>query len=673
MIGRSMERRARNVRATRYWACLAFTAIGVTGGASAAPQTLFEITNFAIPASSLTYFTGFSGTVGVTNPWPAEMGWQGDRIDIAFNLASPPPGNAAHYRFRVVVTTQLTQQFDLTVLAGPALDQLSPVHTEYMDTARVYSATIPLDHFVVGQTNYIRMQGAAVQVGNGQPSGIRWTRWTLTRTDPPMTLDALRMDQLQRLTLYLQNSIQPSGLVRDSLTLSPSNPPFHPATPDAAGFALIGLCASDRFGVDANAAQRVRQILSAYSGHTPGVTPTRNTLGHWWHWMNISNGSPAAGWAQEYTTIGSALLVAGALFARNHFIDDPQIVAFADELYATCNFDRMIHSSLDGRIFLATNASGGEMGSVRPWNEYQLIESLALRQPGATRSPAVAGLWLDPLQCPRRLYGDISTLTDNPAAFAPAFWVHQAYYFNPDFSGHPGFVELMHNHRRADELYTFVSLAQRYRYGLTAGVSPSGYTVDRILAGSNTYSPEAVGAWGEMDTLLEYSQDQNPTSDSRFRYGLTRVNTADPAWIPFDAGLVDHTFLMFGIAESIDPSFFKARQPFQPDSDGDGLADAHDVCPDRYNRRQEDADHNGIGDACDCGVIWADAQGDGDVDLLDFAEIQACPAANGPVAERCYCFDRNESQSLDALDLTALSQCLNAGGPDVPADPGCGL
>ena len=131
-------------------------------------------------------------------------------------------------------------------------------------------------------------------------------------------LNAARDDQINRLKNYVVDAIMPSGLVRDSLVLNGSS--FHPATPDAAGFALVGLSALDHLGKLPDAEQRAINILSAYAGQTPGVAPDRSADGHFIHWMNINNGSRASGgWPVEYTTIGSALLVAGAQFARNHF------------------------------------------------------------------------------------------------------------------------------------------------------------------------------------------------------------------------------------------------------------------------------------------------------------------------------------------------------------------
>lgn len=540
--------------------CLLLAVFGVIATQSlAAPATIFQVTSFA----DSPYLSGFVGTVGVTTTWPAEMGWQGDTIDIGFNLSAAPPPTARHYRFRIVINSHFDQSFDIAILAGSSLASLVRVHSEYVGTARVLVATVPLDRFVVGQTNWIRIKGMGVQVGGGKPAGVQWSRWLLTRTDAIFNLQGAIDDQLQRFTNYVLAAIQPSGLVRDSLTLSPSTPPYHPASPDAGGFALLALCAMDHLGLISDAESRVQAVLSAYSGYTPGVTPTRNAKGHWWHWMNLATGAPEPNWNDDYTTIGSALLVAGGIFAKNHFPQNSTIAAYAEEMRTTCDFDSMIQPSLDGGVALKTDAAGNALGMpVMPWNEYMLIVSLGLRQNGAARAPAVSNLWLNPANAPKASYHGISTLTDRPGSFAPAFRVQQQYYFNSDFASNASFVSYLYNHQRADALYCAYDLYQNYRYGLTAGVDPGGYRADRIYDQVSVYSPEAVGGWGDLDTLLEFMQDQPPGGDSRTRYGLTRVSSTNATWWPNDAGLVDHLFLMFGLVEARSPLFFKQRQAF---------------------------------------------------------------------------------------------------------------
>lgn len=657
-----------NARRTRGALFAAVAVIFLAAAAQAGVVPIFQIANFSTP---LAYPNGFTGTAGVTAPWPAEMGWQGDRIDIAFSLAANVPADAREYRFRIVIAEQFTQLFSIQILAGPTLEQLEAVEQEPTDTPRVLTATIPLDRFIPGQTNWIRIQGIGVQTGTGQPPGIRWTRWILSRTDSTMSLDELRADQLARGANYVTAAILPNGFVRDSVMYDPDDAPFHPATPDAAGFALVGLCASHRLGLIPDARDRVFNILNTYLGRTPGVHPDRNVVGHWWHWMDVQTGGRAPGWNDNYTTIGSAIFVAGAAFAGNYFAGDDDITELVHIIRESTDFEAAIDPALDGRVYLATDELGFPLGTLRPWNEYMLIVSLALRQSYHPHATAIRDLWLEPDNLPQLSYRGNLTLTDNPSSYASAFWVHQQHFLNADFSSNAQFEALLQSHQRADRLYCAIDLSQIYRFGLTAGVDPTGYFADRLFNHHFVFAPEAVAAGGDLHTLLEFAAAQPPNADERFRFGLTRVSSQQPSWVPSDGGLVDHCFLMFGLMESVDPLFFR-RYQLQDDADGDGVGDAYDNCPSTWNPAQDDADGNGVGDACDCHTVWADADGDGDVDLLDFASLQQCPDETSMTAEACACFDVDADRIIGAVDFDAFAVCLDASGPDTPADVNCG-
>lgn len=430
---------------------------------------------------------------------------------------------------------------------------------------------------------------------------------------PAQDLATVRDDQFNRLRNYVLTAIQPSGLVRDSLVLSPTATNFHPATPDAAGFALLSLAALDELGKVTDAPQRVINILSAHAGQTPGVNPDRSADGHFIHFMNLSTGAPAGGgWDASYSPISSALLVAGAQFAKNHFSDNATIGSLADQLTASVDFNAAIHPSLDGRIFLnMTKAGGGQStATVRPWNEYMLVESFALRQENNNRAVAVKHRWLNPANLPKRSYGGVPTLTDGNY-YAPAFWTQQMHYFNGDFALRPDLAVFLENAQTIDQNYSDTVLGEAFRYGLTAGVSPSGYTADRLFNHpGNVFSPEAVAAWGDMETILQIYNTQIPTSDPRYRYGFVRQSQTQPTWVPFDAGLVDHLFLLFGLMESVDPNFFTSRL-FAPILDGDynfdGAVDAADYTIYRdtlgsLTDLRADGDMNGVVNSLDYNV-----------------------------------------------------------------------
>ena len=77
-----------------------------------------------------------------------------------------------------------------------------------------------------------------------------------------------------------------------------------------------------------------------------------------------------------------------------------------------------------------------------------------------------------------------------------------------------------------------------------------------------------------------------------------------------------------------------------------------------------------------CNAVWADADGDGDVDMADFAALQRCytgsdPAAGTFDAEHCRCLDHNHDNDVDTPDLLSFMNC--ATGPGVPwvSTPAC--
>lgn len=86
-----------------------------------------------------------------------------------------------------------------------------------------------------------------------------------------------------------------------------------------------------------------------------------------------------------------------------------------------------------------------------------------------------------------------------------------------------------------------------------------------------------------------------------------------------------------------------------------------------------DGDFAGIGVDCEtaecpCSIstrVWADADVDGAVDMSDFAALQRCLTLGYPSAgvdENCLCFDRNQDDVLDAVDVEEFLKCGTGSG-----------
>ena len=151
---------------------------------------------------------------------------------------------------------------------------------------------------------------------------------TSASPDPSLTPEDLRLlDDIQsRALVYFVDHTDPrTGLTRDR---APANglPSSAPASIGASGFALAAwTIAVDRGWLPPEAGRR--EVTSTLSFLLNGADQVH---GWFYHYVDVHTGRRA--WHSEVSTIDTALLLQGALFAREYF-RDPQITTLVDALY----------------------------------------------------------------------------------------------------------------------------------------------------------------------------------------------------------------------------------------------------------------------------------------------------------------------------------------------------
>ncbi|MGM7702757.1 hypothetical protein ACSVDE_13595 [Pseudalkalibacillus sp. Hm43] len=383
-----------------------------------------------------------------------------------------------------------------------------------------------------------------------------------------------------------------TGLYADGFMTFGDNPDFR-CSIAATGVGLIGLSVADMEGWDDQAAEKALVTLKCVMGEVDGCKPARDdSTGFYAHFVDMETGENLH---SEISTIDTSLLVAGALFAGNHFKETvPEIQERAYRLLREINWTVVIADKDQGVINMIVKEGVGT-APLACFNEYALVSYLALL--GQPEHEGIRTLWYgnfaeDQLSTlPQVKYRDIPVLNDtngNHQSYLSSF-VHQfPFFLVPEYAKSPVYKEYLKNACTADRLkWKELDDVPSYVWGYGAGPNDGlhgGYHADQInnspgdiasayiVAGFLPVYPAGIHDLYALYKLhLPYDKYENkddPEDEKKLRaayqYGLHRYSwwhlELENRWYPTKITLIDWSSMLYGLtAFKRGMSFFAER------------------------------------------------------------------------------------------------------------------
>jgi hypothetical protein len=157
----------------------------------------------------------------------------------------------------------------------------------------------------------------------------------------------------------------------------------------ATGFGLSGLCVSLAHGdiKKEQAVSRAKATLAFLKDKAP------QEHGFFYHFIDARTG--ARQWNSEASSIDTALLLAGALTAKQ-CLGDPEVATLADEIYARVDFPWMLNGSPDLLSMGWTPEHGFIEARWDTYSEHMILDLLAIGSPTHPIPPAEWDAWKRP-------------------------------------------------------------------------------------------------------------------------------------------------------------------------------------------------------------------------------------------------------------------------------------
>lgn len=251
----------------------------------------------------------------------------------------------------------------------------------------------------------------------------------------------------------------------------------------ATGMGLVVLALGDALGIQENADGEARKTLEFIAGYKDPLvfTNTRSKQGWFRHWFDATTGKDnEASYNDGFSTIDTAILVAGAQLAASHFESQnteeaDRVRELADELLYSVEWESAIANLETGKLYLNYDRRTEKaLGQTAVFNEYILVASLGAYK---ERRQGIYGpmteFWnkhyRSPANLPRVDYQGISLLTDHPNHFLSHFAIQFSMFLSADVSRSPEYLTYIKNAEKADRLWFQTETGQSRFWGMGAG------------------------------------------------------------------------------------------------------------------------------------------------------------------------------------------------------------
>lgn len=352
----------------------------------------------------------------------------------------------------------------------------------------------------------------------------------------------------------------------------------------AQGMGLLADCVFTELGfLDRDVAkQRAQQTLESIILHWP----REKFSGFWVHFTNANFES-----LSEFSTVDSAELAAGALFAGNYYKGHVKATAYS--LVKKTSWAASI--SQEGPVIHPTvdPATGVFGGIIRPYNEYYILAYLAkFLEQDNERAKAYFDTYFSSSGPPpglngypvKKKYYEYELLTDNNETFMSSFIPQFCWFFCKGFHTNSYYRDLMTTWLHADQDFWRRSLnasssiwgfpVQGRVWGCGAGDSPTGYGVERINGSQDLVFSAAIMAGflpianadaretikGQLTWLYENNvcayEVTLPSGSPRV---LWRCSVCKPQWRASVLDSIDFGTLVLGYASLFLPVDFYAN------------------------------------------------------------------------------------------------------------------